>query len=181
LALGPLTLLRFGDPQPDGHGWSWPIEGGLLAAAPGGHLRVRWDDGILAVSVEGYRPLLPEGLYRALQVPVHHLTTRLFMLGLRGRNPPPGKPATAEQRLLTHAVDATVCVILLRRRRLSTALIGAAAYHVAGWALSGRTPGALIAGTRVVATDGSAVTPGQALVKLFAGDEIAGTETVSVR
>jgi hypothetical protein len=181
LAFGPLTLLRFGDPQPDGHGWSWPIEGGLIAAAPGGRLRVRWDDGILSVSVEGYRPLLPEALYRALQVPVHHLTTRLFMLTLRGRNPPPGKPATPEQRVLTRVIDIGACVILLRRRRLRSALLLAGAYHVAAWGLGGVTLGGLIAGTRVIAADGSALSPAQALVKLVAGDDIAGTDVVSLR
>jgi uncharacterized RDD family membrane protein YckC len=81
---------------------------------------------------------------------------------------------------LTRVIDAGVCVTLLRRRRLRTALALAAAYHVAGWTFGG-TLGGLVAATRVVSVDGSGVLLGQALVKLVAGDEIAGTETVSVR
>jgi hypothetical protein len=181
LLFGPLVLLRFGEPAPEGDGWSWPIEGGLLARARGGCLRVEWDDGELSVHVRGYRPLLPEPLYRAFQLPAHHLTTRLFLLGLRGRLPPPGKPATGEQRVLTRVIDAGVCVVAFRRLRLPVAIAFAAAYHVTGWSLGGRTPGALIAGTRVVAVDGSAATAGQAVVKLVAGDAIAGTDVISVR
>src|SRR5205807_876169 len=98
LVFGPITLLSFGPPQQDGSGISWPIEGGVLAAVPGGRWRLRWDSGELTALVDGYRPLLPRPLYELLQVPVHHLTTRLFLLGLRGRRPLPGRPAPSSRR-----------------------------------------------------------------------------------
>src|SRR5213593_1787497 len=47
LTFGPITLLRFGQPVADQAGWSWPVEGGLLAAGPGGRLRIAWSGGEL--------------------------------------------------------------------------------------------------------------------------------------
>jgi hypothetical protein len=179
LRFGPLTLLRFGEPEPDGAGWSWPIEGGLLTGAPGGRLRIGWENGALSAKVEDYRPLLPQPFYRLLQVPVHHLTTRLFLLGLRGRAPAPATPATAEQRLVARLVDLGICALLCRNRRLPAAALLAGSYHAAAWTLGGRTLGDLIAGVRVVSFDGSPVSAAQALTRLLCGDEIAGTEVVA--
>ena len=65
----------------------------------------------------------------------------------------------------------------------------AVAYHVACWSFGGLTLGGLLLGQRVVAVDGEAVTPGQALLRLAAlplslirlravHDEVAGTDVV---
>ena len=177
LTVGPMTVLQFGVPEPDATGWSWPIEGGLLARAPGGRLRIAWSAGELVARVEGYRPLLPEPLYRLLQVPVHHLTTRLFLLRLRGRDPAPGPPAPLRRRALATGVDTAACLLLagLRPRR---ALAVAALYHAGFWSFGGQTPGELAAGIRLLAADGTRVTPGQALVRLLGGDALAATAMV---
>jgi uncharacterized RDD family membrane protein YckC len=113
-------------------------------------------------------------------VPVHHLTTRLALLQLRGRNPPPGSPPPIRSRLLAITIDAAAC-LLLAGGRSRRALALAVPYHVGFWSLAGRTPGEVAAGIRLVAVDGSPVTPGQAAARLFAGDAIAGTALIEAR
>jgi uncharacterized RDD family membrane protein YckC len=176
LNLGPLTLLRFGDPKPEPGGWSWPITGGLLARAPGGTLTIGWSEGMLSARIDGYRPLLPSPVYRLVQVPFHHLTTRLFLLRLRG-SPPPGRPAPLERRALATALDSAAC-LLLGRFQARRALAVAALYHVGFWSLLGQTPGEMAAGIRLLALDGSKPTPAQAAVRLLAGNAIAATAMV---
>ena len=177
LDLGPVTMLRFGEPRPNSSGWSWPIEGGLLARAPGGNLTIAWSEGRLSARVEGYKPLLPAPLYSLLQLPFHHLTTRLFLLRLRGGNPPPGRPAALERRALAAVLDVASCLVVSRFQP-RRALVVAAAYHVCFWSVFGRTPGGLAAGIRLLALDGSKPTPAQAAVRLVAGDALAATAMV---
>jgi hypothetical protein len=180
LSIGPLDVLRFGEPQARPAGWSWPIEGGLLARAPGGTLTIEWSAGRLSAHVDGYRPLLPDFVYRLLQLPFHHLTTRLFLLRLRGANPPPGRTPGPARRLLATAVDLGTC-LLVSRGRPRRALLLAAAYHVGFWSVLGQTPGELAAGIRLTALDGSRPTPAQAAVRLVAGDSMAATAMVEAR
>lgn len=197
LRLGPVTLLAFGEPAFDGSGWTWPITGGLLARAPGGSLRYAWRNRELVGGVSGYLPRLPGPVYRLTQVPVHRWVTRRFLLELRGRTPPPGVPAGVAQRLLAASLDVGVCAavtaaLLPRRGLLRPAATFAgltAAYHVACWALGGRTLGSLLTGQRVVSVDGGPVAAWQALVRLAAlpfaarrlravHDEAADTEVI---
>jgi RDD family len=177
LSIGPVDVLRFGEPQARPAGWSWPIEGGLLARAPGGTLTIEWSAGRLSAHVDGYRPLLPDFIYRLFQLPFHHLTTRLFLLRLRGVSPPPGRPPARKRRLLATALDIGSC-LALSRGRPRRALLVTAAYHVAFWGLLGQTPGELAAGIRLAALDGSKPTPAQAAVRLLAGDSLAATAMV---
>lgn len=174
--LGPFELLRFGPPEATAEGVRWPIEGGLLAAGPGGHVGFTWRDGMLTGWLRGYRPSLPGLLYRLTQEQVHHLVTRLFLLQLRGRDPLPGPAATMRARALAAGIDLALCASL-NRLRLRRTIAFATVYHVACWSLLGRTLGGWAAGTRVLSVDGSRVRPGQALVRLL-GDEFAGTVVV---
>ena len=80
--LGPLTLLRFGEPRWIGECWSWSIEGGLLARRPTGRLLVGWREGRLLSAVVGYSPLLPGWLYRLTQMRFHHWVTRRALRSL---------------------------------------------------------------------------------------------------
>ncbi len=192
--LGPLELLRFGRATVAPTRVDWPIEGGLVVRAPGGHFRIEALRGRLVASVHGYQPRLPLPLYALTQLPIHHLLTRLHLLRVRGRQPAPGVPAEPTRRIAAAAIDLSLCAALAaasgRRLRLP-ALVGiAACYHVACWSLSGRTAGGVLMGQRVVAVDGSRPSPGQAVVRLAAlplsalrlraiHDEIAGTEVVS--
>src|SRR2546430_2025216 len=87
---------------------------------------------------------LTRGLYRLTQVRVHRWVTRRFLLGLRGRVPPPGVPAGAAQRLLAAGADLAVCaaaagLLGCRRRRLAALAGVLAGYHLACWTLAGRT------------------------------------------
>ena len=172
LRLGPLTLIRFGRPTYADGTWSWPITGGLMSRGPGGRLAFGWRDGELVGSVDGYRPLLPRPLHRALQAPVHRVITRLFLLRLRGPLPAPGPAAGPGRRLVTASLDLALCAALtatLRpRRRLATFALVAAAYHVGFWSGGGRTPAAWLTGQRLVAVDGSPVEPWQAALRLAA-------------
>jgi len=59
LRLGPLELIRFGRPRITRTSVQWPIEGGLLARSPGGHLRIELIDDRLVESLDGCRPMLP--------------------------------------------------------------------------------------------------------------------------
>jgi hypothetical protein len=159
LRLGPLELIRFGAPATGDRGVSWPIEGGLLAAAPGGTLDVTSVDGRLEARLAGYRPVLPMPVYDATQRPLHHALVRLQLLRLRGRLPVPGVPADVSARLAAGAIDVAVCagiaLVIARRRRIQAMVAIAAGYHIAAWAVSGRTVGGAIMKQRVVSIDGS--------------------------
>jgi hypothetical protein len=187
-SLGPVTLIRFGEPVPTAAGWSFPLLGGFLAASPGGELEIGWLSGVLAVEVRGYRPALPTPVYRWTQRLFHHFQTRLVLLRLRGRLPAEAPPATPPARLAAGAVDAAFC-LLLARGRPGRALLLAVAYHVACWRYAGVTAGGLVLRQRVVSVDGSPLTIGQGLYRLAAlplallrlraaHDELAGTDVV---
>jgi hypothetical protein len=186
--IGPVALIRFGEPQATENGWRFPIGAGALVGEPGGVLSVSWRAGRLEVVVRGYRPSLPMPVYRWTQLLFHHFQTRLVLLRMRGRVPLQAVPATPAGRLAAGAIDATICFGLARfRPRRALAL--AAAYHVACWRFGGVTLGGLLLRQRVVAVDGSRLTAGQALLRLAAlpaaaarlralHDEVAGTEVV---
>lgn len=196
MRLGPLELIRFGRPRITKSSVQWPIEGGLLARGRGGHLRIELLYGRLVESVDGYRPMLPRIIYALAQAPIHHLVTRLHLLRVRGREPQPGPRTDRSRRIAAAAIDAGLCVsaaaIIGRRRLRLPVLLGiAAGYHVACWSLSGVTVGGAVVRQRVVAVDGSKMSPGQALVRLAllpvaavrmsnVHDEIAGTDVVSI-
>jgi RDD family protein len=187
-ALG-IPLIRLGRPWFEGQAWLWRVEGGLLTARPGGELGFGAENGHLVAFLRGYHPTLPEPLYSVTQRPFHHFVTRLFLLHLRGRRLPPGVPAEPAARVASAAIDAAVVWagsrLLPRRFRP----VAAAAYFAIGWSLTGRTLGERALGLRVVSVDGSAVTPGQALLRLLAApaalvarravhDELTGTEVI---
>jgi hypothetical protein len=194
LRLGPLELIRFGRATITRSAVQWPIEGGLLARAPGGRLRFEALYGRLVGSVEGYQPMLPRTLYTLIQLPIHHLWTRLHLLRVRGKQPAPGMPVDPARRLAAAAIDVGLCVavaaVIGRRRRIPVLLGIVAGYHVGCWSLSGRTLGGALMKQRVVAVDGSRVSAGQAIVRLASlplaavwrhdvQDEIAGTDVVA--
>ena len=190
--LGPLTLHEFGEPVPGPSSWRWPIRGGLLTGRPGGSLSFEWRGGQLLSTVDGYWPSLPRPLYRATQLQLHHTLTRLFLLQLRGRVPPPGVPAGAAQRLAAASLDLALCTaatLVLRRRRIAAWPALIAGYHLAAWTLAGQTLGGKVLGLRLVSIDGSRLAPVQAVVRLAAlplalfqlrarHDEVALTEVV---
>jgi hypothetical protein len=193
LYLGPLELLRFGPATLTDSAVDWPIDGGLLARGPGGHLKFEALGRRLVASVDGYRPLIPLPLYALTQLPVHRLLTRLYLLRVRGREPAPGLRATRDSRRRAAVVDLAFCFTLARvtgrRKRLRTFLGLAAVYHVACWTMSGRTLGGLVQGQRVVAVDGSRPTVTQSMLRLLTTplawiirrpihDELAGTDVV---
>jgi hypothetical protein len=186
--LGPLTLIEFGPPSRTRHGWSFPISGGMLAAEAGGELWIGSTDGRTTVSISGYRPRLPLPIYKVTQLLYHHFVSRMALLRLRGRLPTEAPPATPAARLAAGAIDACVCLALARGRPRRAVPL-AVAYHVACWSFGGLTLGGLLLGQRVVAVDGEAVTPGQALLRLAllplsllrlraVHDEVAGTDVV---
>jgi hypothetical protein len=172
ISLGPLMLHEFGEPESTPYGWSWRIGRGLLGARAGGTLSYEWRDGELKATVDGYWPALPRPVYRATQLPLHHLVTRLFLLQLRGRVPPPGIPAGPAQRLAAAALDLAVCgsasLLFPRGRRLIAFPIVALGYHLGAWSLTGETLGGRLLGLRVVSVDGGPVSPAQAVVRLLA-------------
>jgi RDD family len=172
ISLGPLTSHEFGEPESTPDGWSWRIGRGLLGARAGGTLSYEWRDGQLTATVDGYWPALPRPIYRATQLPLHHLVTRLFLLQLRGRVPPPGIPGGPAQRLAAAALDLVVCggasLLFPRGRRLMAFPIVAVGYHLAAWSLTGETLGGRLLRLRVVSIDGGPVSPAQALVRLLA-------------
>lgn len=195
LRLGPLTLLTFAEPVADADGWTWPITGGLLARAAGGSLSYRWCHGELSATVDGYLPRLPAPLYLAVQVPIHRIVSRRFLLKVRGRLPPPGVPAGPARRLAGASLDLALCawvVAALRPQRRLMALAGVVtAYHLACWTLGGRTVGGALVGARVVSVDGGPVASWQALLRLLAvpfaarrlrplHDDLADTEVIEV-
>jgi len=185
---GPVDLIRFGEPARTPTGWSFPLLGGLLLARPGGSLDLKAGNGWIEADVHGFHPLLPLPVYRLTQLLFHHFSSRLTLLAMRGRFPPPGLPATPAARLAAGGIDAALCLLLARGRPVR-ALGLAAGYHLGCWMTGGMTVGGLLLGQRVVAGDGSRLTFGQAAVRL-AGlpvallrlravhDEAAGTEVV---
>jgi len=194
IVVGPLTLLRFGAPKVTRNAVEWPIEGGLLARKAGGRWRLQASAGRAEATVEGYTPRLPRLIYSATHLRVHELFTRLYLLRLRGRDPLPGAPAPSADRFRAGTVDVAFCLTLaglVRRRRLRRTLIVLAIYHVACWSISGRTLGGLVMSQRVVAVDGSRLTPAQSLYRLalvplswLSGraihDEMAGSEVITI-
>jgi hypothetical protein len=190
--IGPFELVRFGQPKVTRNAVDWPIEGGLLARGPGGHWRLQASGGHVEASLTGYRPALPRPLYAPTHLQVHQLFTRLFLLRVRGREPAPGIVAASADRARAAAVDAAFCFTLaglVGRRRLRRTLAIAIAYHVACWSTGGRTLGSLVMRQRVVAVDGSRLTPAQSLLRLVLlpaswlvgrpiHDEIACTEVI---
>ena len=170
--LGPFEMLRFGDAKVTPHAVEWPIEGGILARAPGGRFRIEAARGRLVASVEDYRPRLPLPLYRLTQLPIHHLFIRLYLLRIRGPEPSPSVAARSQDRWRAAMVDLALCTVLTgvisKRPRLALFLGVAAAYHVTCWSTSGRTLGGLVMRQRVVSLDGSRPTVGQSLVRLLA-------------
>ena len=186
--IGPVTLIRFGEPEATETGWSFAIGPGALVGEPGGELAIGWRGGRLEAVVRGYRPSLPVPVYRWTQLLFHHFQTRLVLLRMRGRVPAEAVPATPAARLAAGAADAAFCLGLARFRP-RRALVLAAVYHVACWRLTGVTVGGLLFRQRVVAVDGSRLTIGQALLRLAVlpaaalqlralHDEVAGTEVV---
>lgn len=166
---GPFPLLRFGAPKLTRYAVEWPIEGGLLAASAGGTWRVQSSRGVVEAAVSGYRPRLPRALYTISHLRVHELFTRLYLLRVRGSDPPPGPIAREPDRFRAGTIDAALCVTVAGftgRRRLRRALLIAAVYHVACWSLFGRTFGGVVMRQRVVAWDGSKMTPAQAILRL---------------
>ena len=194
LHVGPLEVLRFGEPVAGRHEVSWPIAGGLLAARPAGELRATWTDGRLEARVEGYRPALPLGVYALTQLRLHHALVRLQLLRLRGRVPATGVPAEVTRRAAAGLIDAAVCatvtLAVARRRRLLALVAIAAGYHIAAWTTSGKTIGSAVLHQRVVAVDGSrpsvlqgvlrfALLPVAALRLRAVHDELAATDVIA--
>jgi len=195
--LGPVRLLSFGPAVGEAAGWMRPITGGLLTRRPGGTLSTRREEGRLVGEVSGYSPLLPHPLYRLTQLPLHHALTRLYLLNLRGRVPPPGLPAGPAQRLTAATLDLTLCfaVTTLARpagRRLWAVLAGVVTtYHIGFWCLTASTPGGRIFGQRVVGLDGRRPSLLQAVIRLTAlpqavrrrralHDDRAGTDVIEI-
>jgi len=193
LAIGSVELLRFGKPEVGRNAVEWPIEGGVLAGAPGGSWRIAATDGRLVASIEAYRPALPRPLYSLTQLVMHRLLMRLFLLEMRGRDPAPRATASATQRRRAASIDIALCATLagvMRRPPKPVTLLGiAAAYHVACWSITGRTLGGMVTGQRVVAVDGSKLSVTQSMLRLAAiplswmrgtpiHDQIACTEVV---
>jgi hypothetical protein len=168
LHVGPVELLRFGEPTVTRNAVDWPIEGGLLARGRGGNWRIRASGRRVEATVSGYTPSLPRALYALSQMHVHLLFTRLFLMRLRGRETPPGDQAPSRDRVAAATVDAALCFTLARfagRRTPRRLLAIAAIYHVACWTVSGRTLGAAVMHERVVALDGSPLLPQQAMLR----------------
>ncbi|MDQ6899406.1 MAG: RDD family protein [Candidatus Dormibacteraeota bacterium] len=195
LSLGPVTLLRFEPSSPQASGWRRVIRDGLLARHPGGSLSIGWQEGRLVAEVRGYSPWLPRRLYELTQLPLHHALMRLYLLGVRGRVPPPGLPAGPAQRLAAAALDLALCgalTVLARppARRSLPVLAGVTSlYHVGFWWLAAGTPGGRALGQRVVALDGCRPSLLQAVLRLATApaavrarralhDERAGTEVI---
>jgi len=168
MRVGPVELLRFGAPRVSKSQVNWPIEGGLAAGAPGGSFRVRSTEGRLLATLEGYRPRVPPPVYTAMQLPVHHLLTRLYLLRVRGREPVAGPTPPESDRVRSASVDLAMCLTLVRltgRRRIGRAIVFAAAYHAVCWTVWGRTLGGMVTRQRVVAVDGSPLTLTQSLLR----------------
>jgi hypothetical protein len=170
VVVGPLTLLRFGTPKVTRNAVDWPIEGGLLARAAGGHWRLQASAGRVEATVTGYQPALPRPIYDVTHLQVHQLFTRLYLLRLRGVEPAVGVPAAPDDRFRAGTVDLALCMTLagiMGRRRARRTLVVAAAYHVVCWSVWGRTLGGLVTRQRVVAVDGSRLTQAQSVLRFM--------------
>lgn len=187
-ALG-VPLIRLSRPWFAGGAWRWRVEGGPLAARPGGELGFGAEDGHLVGFLRGYHPAIPEPLYSLTQRPFHRFVTRLFLLNLRGRRQPPGVPAEPSARIAAAAIDAVIAWTATRLLPRRTRALAAGLYVAGAWALAGQTAGQRALGLRVVSVDGSGLTPGQALLRLAAApaalvarravhDDLAGTEVI---
>src|SRR4029077_12902321 len=166
--IGPVDLLRFGDERIGGNFVEGRIDGRLLARR-GGVWRIESKDGEVCASATGHRPVIPRPLYDVSHFQVHQLATRLYLLGLRESDPPPGIEAPREDRVRAAAVDVAFCLTIARvtgRRRLGRTLVITAAYHVACLSLFGRTLGGVVLRERVVSLDGSRPTATQSLLRL---------------
>lgn len=191
LSLGPIEIIRFGEPRVGRNSVEWPIEGGLLARG-GGTWRIEAREGRVTATATRHSPALPRLLYDLSHRHVHLLFTRLYLLRLRGKEPPPGREAVQDERARAAAVDFAFCLSIagvtgLRRPRRTLLLM--AAYHVACWSLFGRTLGGMVLRERVVALDGGRLTPTQSLLRFAllpmswlarrpVHDEIAGTTVI---
>lgn len=190
---GPLTFLRFGKPKVTRNSVDWAIEGGLLAGRPGGSLHVQASGGGIEATVTGYAPSLPRPIYDLTQLQVHRLFTRLYLLRLRGHEPAPGVRPTGPDRFRAASVDVAFVLTMARltgRRKIGSTLLIAASYHVACWSTFGRTLGGLVMRQRVVAVDGSRLSPAQALFRFLLipaswvsqkplHDELAASEVIT--
>ena len=168
LVIGPVELLRFGRPTVTRNSVDWPILRGLLAGAPGGHWRIHSTAGHVEAILTGYLPRLPRPIYMVSHLHVHQLFTRLYLLRLRGREPAPGTVADQPDRVHAATIDAAFCLMLAGltgRRRWRITLLIAAAYHAVCWSTSGKTLGGLVMRQRVVAVDGSRLTPTQSMLR----------------
>ena len=186
LRIGPVELIRFGPPRTSAHGVSWPIAGGLLAAAPGGRFDIASEDGRLRARLDGYRPRLPRALYEKTQLRLHHGLVRVQLLRL-AQFAPLGEPASSGARIAAAAIDMATCagfsLVLARRRRFGAFLRIAAAYHVVSWSTTGRTLGGRIMRQRVVSVDGSRLSLVQALLRLASPfqDHVSATTVIQDR
>jgi hypothetical protein len=130
--------------------------------------RIESKDGAVIATTTGHRPAIPRPFYDVSHFQVHQLVTRLYLLGLRETDPPPGVEALREDRLRAAAVDVAFCLTLARlfgRRRLRRTLVITAAYHVVCWSLLGRTLGGVVLRERVASLDGSRPTATQSLLR----------------
>lgn len=189
--IGPVELLKFGEPRVETGSVEWPIEGGLLARG-GGRWRIESKNGTVAATAIGHRPVIPRPLYDITHMQLHLLATRLYLLRLRGDIPSPGIEASRADRVRSAAVDVAFCLTLARmtgRRRAGRVLLITAAYHVACWSIAGRTLGGLVMRERVVALDGSRPTVTQSMFRFAllplswlgrgpVHDEVAATKVI---
>lgn len=172
VALGPIDLLRFGTPVVTARSVEWPIEGGILAGAPGGLWSLAAADGGIVAQVDHFRPRLVRPLYAISHLQVHLLFTRLFLLSLRGRATPEGTVAAPGDRMRAAAVDVAFCLTagrLFGLRMRPRAVLGLlAGYHIACWTVSGQTLGGVVMRQRVASLDGKRPTLGQSLLRFAA-------------
>ena len=192
LCLGPIRLITFGPPKMSSTSASWPIEGGLLVASAGGRFTIESSGGSLNATLDGYHPMLPQGIYEATQLHLHHGLVRVQLLRLAGVAQAQARPAPAS-RVAAAAIDAAVCaglaLVFARRHRVRAFTGIAIGYHLACWITSGRTLGGRVMRQRVVSIDGSrlsliqaalrlAALPLSALRRYAAHDDIAATTVV---
>jgi len=192
LCLGPIRLITFGPPKMSSTSASWPIEGGLLVASAGGRFTIESSGGSLNATLDGYHPMLPQGIYEATQLHLHHGLVRVQLLRLAGVAQPQAQPEPAS-RVAAAAIDAAVCaglaLVFSRRHRMRAFTGIAIGYHLASWSTSGRTLGGRVMRQRVVSIDGSrlsliqaalrlAALPLSALRRYAAHDDIAATTVV---
>ena len=119
---------------------------------------------------------------------------RQVLLTMRGRRPAVGVPADPPSRLAAGAIDIGLCagatLIVARKYRFAAFAGITAGYHIACWATSGRTVGGMLMKQRVIAVDGSRLTPAQAALRFVTTpvaaarlravhDDIAGTDVVA--